>query len=179
MVKSILRFLALVSLLAAIPGYATTINYNLTSFGGNNYQYDFTVTNDGSLGAGVPIQLFDILFDPGLYDETSLTVASSAAIDADWAQQFLASAPSVPAAYDAFALGAGISDGTSLSGFAVQFTWLGVTSGPGPVDFEVYDPNSFALLETGTATSPAGVPEPFSLTLLLTGAVAVTVRKRV
>ncbi len=38
----------------------TVIGYNLTALGAGEYQYNYSVFNDGSLGPNVPIQLFDI-----------------------------------------------------------------------------------------------------------------------
>ncbi|CDH45407.1 PEP-CTERM sorting domain-containing protein [Candidatus Contendibacter odensensis] len=164
---------------------AISIQYQLTSLGGDAYRYDYTVANDGSLGSGVSLKLFDILFDPALYDETLLTPVSSASITADWTETIFASAPGVPTAYDVSANTSGLAGGASLSGFAVKFTWLGGASLPGAQSFEVYDPdNNFELLETGGQTTLAGavpsptVPEPPMIGLLAWGLLALLVRRR-
>ena len=156
----------------ALRAHATVIDYQLVSLGGSNYQYVYTVQNDGSLGAGTPISEFDLLFDPTLYDESSLTAASPASISGNWSEIFLASGIGIPAAYDALANAGGISVGSSLNGFAVNFTWLG-SGTPGTQPFEIYDPNSFALLEQGTTVPVAAVPIPAALWLFASGIAAL------
>lgn len=147
--------------------FATIIDYSLTSLGGTQYRYDYTVTNDTLGGA---IELFDISFDPALYDESSLTVVSGAGVSAAWSESLLASAPGFDALYDAYALSGGIAVGASQSGFAVEFNWLGA-GGPGAQLFEIYDATTFALIDTGITTllsgpGPTPVAEPTSLGLL-------------
>lgn len=68
--------------------FAISIEYSLTGLGGSAYQYDYWVTNDGSLGAGVAVNLFDIAFDISLYEETSLTIEPPPAITAEWMESF-------------------------------------------------------------------------------------------
>jgi hypothetical protein len=110
--------------------------------------------------------LFDILFDPENYLESSLTIATPAPLSQNWDQLILASAPGVPAAYDVLALTGGIADGTNVAGFAVEFSWIG-QGVPGAQPFEFYDPVTFALIEQGVTTSP--VPVPGALWLLVSG----------
>jgi hypothetical protein len=169
--------LSLWLLLLANPAKAIIIDYDLTSLGGNSYRYDYTVTNDDLLGAGVAIDWFAILFDPVFYDENSLAIVTQDPPASDWDELILASGVSVPAAYDVFALAGGIAVGASVSGFAVQFNWLGAGL-PGVQDVEVYrfeDDDSISLLETGT-TRPVSltVPEPGTLALLFLGAVVAS-----
>jgi len=162
-------------LLAGGSASAISIGYDLTDLGGGSYQYDYTVTNDGTLGAGVAVEAFDIYFDPALYDELSLTIATPTPPAADWSETILGSFPGVDAAYDASATAGGIADGTSEGPFRVQFSWLG-TSPPTDQVFEIYDPISFSVLESGTTNlNPSGggggggggsaVPEPTTLAL--------------
>ncbi|MEE9493464.1 MAG: hypothetical protein V3W04_08815 [Gammaproteobacteria bacterium] len=146
---------------------AISISYDLIANGGNDYRYEYTVTNDGSLGAGIAVGLFDISFDTNLYQETSLSISSPGAITASWDEAILASGPSIPAVYDAFSSSAGISDGASSSSFTVAFTWTGGVQGPGSQTFEIFDPVNFTLLETGTTIS--AVPAPGALLLLASG----------
>jgi hypothetical protein len=160
------RYLPAVLLLAAHPVGAVQINYDLVSLGGTSYRYEYTVTNDGSLGA-TPIEWFDILFDPSLYDETSLTIVTPDPPASDWDETFLQPGLLVPVDYDAYAKSGGITNGTSVSGFAVQFSWLG-TGTPGAQPFEVYDTSTFALVGSGSTTNiGAVVPEPGTLFLFL------------
>jgi len=142
---------------------AVEITYDLISLGGADYRYEYTVHNDGSLPGGAPVALFDILFDTTEYDEASLTVVTPAPLSSDWDELILASVfPDDPATYDAFALGGGIPSGSTDSGFAVEFSWIGAGPSPGDQPFEIYDPFSFALLSRGTTSSE--VPEPFTTT---------------
>ena len=161
----------------ALRAHATVIDYQLVPLGGNSYQYIYTVQNDGSLGAGTSISEFDLLFDPTLYDESSLTLASPTTISGNWSEIFLASGLSVPAAYDALATSAGIGVGSGVTGFAVDFTWLGPGT-PGAQPYEIYDPNSFVLLEQGTTVAVSAVPIPAALWLLASGIAALLAMSR-
>lgn len=161
-----LLFVLLGSLGCPLSSYAISVQYSLSSLGGDNYRYDYTLTNDGSLGAGIPLELLDINFDPALYQESSLNIVSSPSLSSDWDQNILGSAPAIPAAFDIYALSGGLADGASLGGFSVEFTWLGGPSGPGAQSFDVFDPATFAWLESGTTTV---VPLPGSIWLMLSG----------
>ena len=158
----------------ATSAHAIAIQYDLSSLGGNAYRYDYTITNDGSLGASVPVQLFDIYFDPALYLESSLSIATSGPTARNWDQIFLSSGPLIPAAYDALALSGGIADGAVVSGFAVDFTWLGLGT-PGAQLFDIYNPTTFALLDSGTTQA---VSIPGTLPLFGLGALAMLWMRR-
>ena len=171
------RYLSVLGcLLAAQSAGAITIDYDLVSLGSNSYRYEYRVTNDGSLGASVPVELFDILFDTSLYVDASLAIVSTDPPASNWDEQILGTGLVIEPAYDAFALAGGIADGTSVAGFAVQFDWLGAGA-PGSQPFEIYDPNTFDLVETGTTRS-AAVPEPSVLSLMMVSAVAVGLSRR-
>jgi hypothetical protein len=148
------------------PAQAISIQYDVIALGGNQYRYDYSITNDGSLGSGTAIQLFDILFDPANFLESSLTISTPSPLAQGWDQLILASAPGVPAAYDALATAGGIADGSTVGGFAVEFTWIG-TGLPGSQPFAIYDPSTFDLLSEGTTTSV--VPTPAAAWLLGSG----------
>jgi hypothetical protein len=169
---------ALVAPLWAGNAGATTIEYTLTDIGapGTDYRYVFNVINDGSLGAA--IEWFDIEF-PGPnylagqpYNEGSLSIVTGNPPSADWDEQLLGYVSGLqPSTYDVFALGSGIADGTSQGGFAVEFIWLGAGT-PGAQAFNIYDPDTFDVLETGTtveATGPGPGPLPVPTPLALMG----------
>jgi hypothetical protein len=140
----------------------TMIDFGLTALGGNEYQYTYSVFNDGSLGANVPIQLFDIFFNPALYEAGSLDIVTPDPPSSQWSQEVLASVGTAPADFDAFALGGGIPVGNTVSGFAVQFEWIGQGL-PGAQEFQISDPNSFNVLQTGETAAnaaPGATPEP-------------------
>jgi hypothetical protein len=170
------------ALLFASPVYAISIMSEVQSLGGSTYRSVYSVTNDGSLGSGIAVELFDILFDLALYAESSLTIVTPAPLSTEWDELILGSAPGVPAAFDAFALAGGIPEGATASGFAVEYEWLGLGT-PGAQAFEIYDPNTFALLETGSTTEApsAQVPEPSALWMLaigLTGLIGISETRR-
>lgn len=163
----------LVSMLAVCSSAkAITIDYALVSLGGDSYRYEYTVTNDGSLGSGVALEIFDITFDPVLYLESSLTIVTPTPPAADWLEDIFPSIPSFgePALYDALALNGGIADGSRLAGFAVEFQWLDGSARPGAQPFLVYDPSTFDVLEESITrlqqSGPGPIPEPGSLFLL-------------
>jgi hypothetical protein len=168
------------AVLLCLPGVvsAITIGFDLQALGGDHYRYTYTVTNDGSLGAGVALELFDILFPPDRYDESSLTIVTPPALQTAWSELILASAPGVPAAYDVAALSGGLPDGARVTGFAVAFQWLG-TGSPGAQAFEVFDAQ-FNLLESGTTlpAPPTAIPEPGALALVGTGLVRLLWKRR-
>jgi PEP-CTERM motif len=159
-----------VLLLAATPAAATTIHYALVDLGAGSYRAIYSVINDGSLGA--PLEGFDIFFDPSLYLESSLGIVTPLPLAADWDQLILGSGVLVSAAYDALGLSGGIPDGGSASGFAVEFSWI-APGIPGPQPFEIFDPGTFEVLESGVTTP---VPEPDTFALVLLG-LALLARK--
>jgi hypothetical protein len=148
------------------PAQAIVIDYELSALGGDSYRYDYAVTNDGSLGASVALEWFQIQFDPALYDESSLSIAST---PAGWDPLILGSGLGYPASLDVFALGGGLAVGDTLTGLAVTFDWLGGASGPGGQPFDVIDPSSFGFVESGETTPVSAVPEPGPLVLLAIG----------
>lgn len=127
------------------------------------------------------IEWFAILFDPVMYDESSLAIVTANPPASDWDELILGSGLLIDAAYDVYALAGGIGIGDSVSGFAVEFSWL-AAGAPGAQTFEIYDPDSFDLIHTGTTTRPAfsEVPEPGTLALLLISAIAAAtmIRRR-
>ncbi|PKM36756.1 MAG: hypothetical protein CVV06_09390 [Gammaproteobacteria bacterium HGW-Gammaproteobacteria-10] len=170
--KIVYSFLAFILLSAANPVQAVSIFYTLIDQGGGNYRYDYTVTNDGSLGDDFVIENFSILFDPDRYDETTLTFVSPESISVNWDELILSSGVGIPAAYDALALSEGIALGQSISGFSVQFAWLG-GSLPNSQVFEIYHPETFEVINTGTTTFVAMIPIPSAGLLMLSASMVL------
>ncbi|PIE38478.1 MAG: hypothetical protein CSA53_04185 [Gammaproteobacteria bacterium] len=144
--------------------FAAPIFYERADLGAGRYELSYTVDNQTSFA----ITEFTIWFDLGLYDNLAIT---SSPVDWDG----LAAQPDPGLPDDGFAdwlsLGLAIAPGVSLGGFSVAFDWLG-TGLPGAQFFEIVDPDTFVVLESGF-TQPllpvAAVPEPPALVLLALG----------
>lgn len=138
---------------------AITIDYQLTSLATpSRYEYLYSLTND-SLAS--PLSWFSIDFDTALYDESSLVISTVGL--GDWSQLMLASVPGLPAQYDAYnTAGTGLAVGSSLTGFKVEFTWLGAGT-PGSQAFTVWDPGTLDILDTGITTASVAPPPPTAL----------------
>lgn len=162
--------LALLSAFSFSRAAPVDIDFELRSLAApSRYEYTYTIFNNSF---GQPLSWFSIDFNGALYDEGSLLIASSNL--SDWSEQVLASVPGLPAQYDAFkATGPGLIDGDSLTGFKVEFTWLGAGA-PGAQAFTVWDPATFDVLTTGVTTP---VPEPDSSWLLIAGLSLVALRR--
>jgi len=159
--------LALSLMLSAwsMSSQAVIIQFTTTFLGGNQYRYDYTVTNDVT---GSPnIDEFTIYFDHTMYENLSSPVGP-----VDWDAIVEQYDPAIPADgyYDALALGLPIGVSETLGGFSVIFDWLG-SGTPGSQAFDIVDPVSFETLLSGVTTSalPVTVPEPSSLSMLLAG----------
>ena len=167
------RSLVMLALMfASQAALAIPIQYELQSLGGNEYRYEYTITNDGSLNNEATVEWFTIFFEAAPYDEKSLSIVTADPPAAEWDEVILASAPLVNPAYDAFALAGGIGAGDTVSGFRVRFAWLGPGT-PGAQPFEIYDSTTFGVLfEGSTEPRTTAIPEPGSLVLVLVGAIA-------
>ena len=143
----------------SVPG-VISVSYDVVHLGGNVYRYVYSITNNGSAGSAAPMQLFDILFDTNLYQEPSLQIVTASSLQVQWSEELLLSLPGVPATYDALTLRGGIPAGSSVTGFSVQFVWLG-PGVPGSQPFQIFDPTTFQVLQTGhTVNSSSPVPDP-------------------
>jgi hypothetical protein len=155
--------LAFVAALAPTRALAIEILYDLQPLGGDSFRIEYTVVNDGSLG--VPVEWFQVQFDPALYDESSLVIDSDPSLPAaGWDEVLLASGIALPAAYDVFSDTTSIPVGTSLAG-----------SSPGAQPFGILDPELLDFVEMGTTTP---IPEPGTGMLVGWGFVIVGLGRR-
>lgn len=161
MIFRVFGVLAALFLLSLQAVATPVIDYQLvglgTQTGGNpNYQYTYSLFNDGSLPAAAPIQLFDIDFPTASY--ANITAVSPA--PSGWTDQILNPVGAGPYDFDASTSGGGITVGNSLGGFVVDFTWLGQGL-PGPQTFEISNPINFVVYTpNGTGTTVYVSPEP-------------------
>ena len=157
---------------------ASSIHYQATDLpdapgGGDLWQYEYFVSGrvfDVDEG-------FAVFFAPSLYSALATGPSSPAGWDAIVQQPVPVLASN--GYYDALALTAN----PSLAGpFLVSFTWLG-TGTPGAQPFEVYRldglvPVPFELGTTSAQDTATPVPEPSTLLLVSTGAVAARSLRR-
>lgn len=159
-VKASLIFILISFLFAPLAAHAVSLQYKLFTLGDNKYRYVYTLNNNGGSGQTAPILLFDVLFDPAFYDESSLKVVGNPG--SAWNGIILSSGPGFPAFYDAMAQSGGAPPGTTVNGFAVEFKWLpGGGQKPGAQPFRIYNSSSFDLLSQGVTTlADTGQPPP-------------------
>lgn len=147
------------ALLIGAPGaQALVLDATLVSLGGASYRWDYILSNDGSLGAGVAVASFDIAFL-----ESAITGWSEIGADgAAWDEYTVPVLTDDLFAADA-TLGAELGVGESRV-FLVSFDWSGALL-PGSQTYTVYDPTTFDVLETGS-TTVAAIPSPSTAALL-------------
>lgn len=155
----------------ASPAWATTVSYQSSHLGGTQWRYDYTVLND-TLAA--PIDEFSVFFAPGLY--ANLQDASSAP---GWDVLMIQPDPAIPGDgyLDALALAAGIAPGAAAGGFAVVFDYFGAGAPPAQA-FTVWDPLTFAVIDSGVVTAAAVLPLASTAWLLLAGLLPLAWRYR-
>jgi hypothetical protein len=155
---------------SAAPALAAAVTYQATALGGDAWRYDYVVKNDGSPAS---IDEFTIFFELGLYAD--LAVAAS---PAGWDAQVVQPDSNIPADgfFDALALGAGLLSGEEAL-FSVTFTYSGPGT-PGTQSFDVVDPLTFNVIESGRTAAAAVVPEPGTAWLLLAAVGALLICRR-
>jgi hypothetical protein len=123
------------------------VTYTATDVSGSTWQYNYTFTNNLASGNIGEVTVYYAL---GSYE--GLSVASS---PGNWSPLVAQPDPSLPADgfFDVQATDAGLASGNSVSGFAVDFTWLGAGT-PGSQVFNIVNPAGISAapeVDAGTA----------------------------
>jgi hypothetical protein len=150
---------------------ATAIQYSVAPLGGARWLFTYEITND----ALPVIEEFSVFFNGATF--ANLSVVSS---PPTWDAIVLQPDPGLPAdgLFDALALVSGIPLPGALGGFTVVADFLG-SGTPGSQPFQVIDPRTFAVLESGRTSGVVGPPPenavdaPSSLSLCLGGMAAL------
>tara|TARA_R110000765_G_scaffold112186_1_gene204233 strand:+ start:576 stop:1127 length:552 start_codon:yes stop_codon:yes gene_type:complete len=170
------KILMLTLLLICSTSQAALINADINKDNGNVYTADYTLTNNGASA----IDAFTLFFEFGLFQNIQVLNAP-----ADW--DMFAADPinfGIPASglVDGLAVATSLSIGDVLSGLKISFEWLGV---PNAVSFsqrfEIYDPNTFDILESGendVVSSSSSVSEPSILCILFASLGLMFLRQR-
>jgi len=175
-----------VLLLAASIGgvQAGVVVYDAANVAGNQWRYDYEVTNDN---VAQPLTWFTVFFALGSYagvcDGDGITglCGVEPLTPVHWYAFVAQPDPLLPdnGFFDVSTPGTGIARGQTLRGFSVVFDWLGEgTPGSQPFDFIDFDPAN--PLESGVTTprAPTSVPEPGTLSLLALGLFGLALRSR-
>ena len=154
------RTLAITSIILTLVGSLvsakafTGITYGLSSLGGNQWQYSYSVNNNT---IGAPITDFLVYFPDVSSSEYSYYTLLGGTGSGGFSFVTPPVQPSAPnlGGFAEFS-GGSIPVGNTLSGFTVDFSYTGSAS-LGSQSFEVYDSSTFDLLDSGR-TTPQGSP---------------------
>jgi hypothetical protein len=156
---------------AAAPSEATVITFDVAAVAGNTFEYSYVVENDTLT---LDIEELAVYFDVDLFENLRLATAPP-----DWDPVVVQ--PDVLLRDDGFldvlALFAGIPPGGTLGGFTIQADFLG-PGVPGRQRFEILDPVTFAILDSGFTVPAATVPVPEPGLLWLLGPALYALRRR-
>jgi hypothetical protein len=164
---------------SSAPSEATLITYEVAAIAGNTFEYRYAVENDT---LSVDIEELTVYFDVDLFENLRMPTAPT-----DWDP--LVIQPDTVLGDDGFldvlALGSGIPPGGSLGAFTIWADFLGPGT-PGRQPFEILDPLTFTVLDSGFTVPAAGaVAEPTTLWLFGIGGIggiglgALALRRRV
>ncbi len=134
-----------------LPGMASEFVTDIEPLGGNDYICRYSIVNSQA----APIEQFILFFDYQLY--RNLMIVSDPAVSAlRWHEDLLQPEPYwvFDGIYRAVCLGDGIGQFESLSGFAVQFTYLGPGQPP-EQPFQVISKTYQTITEQGQTSSSA------------------------
>ncbi len=146
-----------------------TVAYDATQVAAERWQYTYTVSN---VSLAVPVDEFTIWFRQDWYANLALATPDPPA--AAWNEIVTQPDPLLHDAgfYDALRKTAGIPLGGAVSGFAVQFDWLG-SGTPGTQPFDITDAVTFQPIYSGTT-----LPEPATAGMLGVIAALALCRRR-
>jgi hypothetical protein len=132
--------------------HAQVISYTATDVSGSTWDYNYTIANNTTS----TINEFTVFAALGQY--SSLSVASS---PSSWSSLVAQPDPGIPADgyFDSQAISGGLLAGSTLSGFSMQFTYLG-SGTPGSQLFNIVDPNTFNTLAVGYTTAAGATQAP-------------------
>lgn len=153
---------------------AATVSYALTTLGGDSYAVEFFVENSA---LGAPIEEITIYFPFGEFENLRVTGSPL-----NW--DGIAIEPDLGIPDDGFhdwlALADPLAGGATLGGFTALFTYLG-SGAPGGFLFDIVDPVTFAVRESGIAQligDGTEIPAPSALLLFLTGFAATALSRK-
>jgi len=161
-------------LTGSLSTQATLITSDLVQLDTNTWQSTYQVTNDT---LPFDIEEFSIYFDFSLFENLVATGAPP-----DWDPLVIQPDSGLPddGFYDALALSTGVIPGDMLSGFMLEFDYLGLDLPP-VMPFDILDPFTFEILDSGdvtfTSITRLPVPAPATLGLLALGLIGFTRRR--
>ena len=151
------------------PLSAALITTDIIHVADDIWEYHYTIENNTT----VTIEQFALYFPSDIYQDL-IDISTLP----DWDILLFqpgALFPEDDGIFDALALVQGIAPGEILSGFAVRFNFIG-SDDFGAQLFEVYDPISFDILDSGQTpaiAAPTQVPVPAAWSLLALGVVLI------
>ena len=161
--RTLLTALLATGLFLPFGASAITLDATLVNLGGNDYRFDYILSNDGSLGPDFSIESFDIEF----IDSEILGWREIGGSVDDWWED---SSSVLGTSYfyaDFFTGSGGIGSGESAT-FSVSFNWRGTVGVPGTQWLTIYDPTNYDNFWSFEST-PAIVPIPSTGILMLFG----------
>ena len=154
------------ALIAPLHAVGAAISATYHPITGHQWTVDFTVTGDGS---PTVINDFTVYFP-----DASFSALSLGASPPTWDSLIVQPDTTLhsPGFLDSLALGVGIGNGASVSGFDVRFTYLG-SGNPPPLRFDINDANFHAVYSGLATVTVAAIPEPETAWLMIVGLGAI------